>query len=123
MRALIKDAILEMRANKITITKKALAEELGVSVRTLYADYIAEFLQNFPEFNPSVQSVVPSRELELIKNENAGLKEKMKTLAAKNRSLKLELIAVKQKLNESEAKYEHLLGQYQIEVGNKIIHF
>ena len=122
-KARIKEAILDMRANKVTITKTSLAEELGLSRQAMNADYIKEFLQSFVEFNPDLENVVPSQEIEYLKNEAAALRAKIKDLTAKNKQLKNDLALTKQQLNDTEKQYEYLLGQYQVEVGDKIIHF
>ncbi|MBP3210368.1 MAG: hypothetical protein J6M64_10775 [Oscillospiraceae bacterium] len=122
-KARIKEAILDMRANKVTITKTSLAEELGLSRQAMNADYIKEFLQSFVEFNPDLENVAPSQEIEYLKNEAAALRAKIKDLTAKNKQLKNDLALTKQQLNDTEKQYEYLLGQYQVEVGDKIIHF
>ena len=122
-KARIKEAILDMRANKVTITKTSLAEELGLSRQAMNADYIKEFLQSFMEFNPDLENVAPSQEIEYLKNEAAALRAKIKDLTAKNKQLKNDLALTKQQLNDTEKQYEYLLGQYQVEVGDKIIHF
>ena len=122
-KARIKEAILDMRANKVTITKTSLAEELGLSRQAMNADYIKEFLQSFVEFNPDLENVAPSQEIEYLKNEAAALRAKIKYLTAKNKQLKNDLALTKQQLNDTEKQYEYLLGQYQVEVGDKIIHF
>ena len=122
-KARIKEAILDMRTNKVTITKTSLAEELGLSRQAMNADYIKEFLQSFVEFNPDLENVVPSQEIEYLKNEAAALRAKIKDLTAKNKQLKNDLALTKQQLNDTEKQYEYLLGQYQVEVGDKIIHF
>ncbi|MBQ2597543.1 MAG: hypothetical protein II581_06550, partial [Oscillospiraceae bacterium] len=41
----------------------------------------------------------------------------------KNKALKLEISVLKNRLQESEEQYAYLLGRYQEDVGNKIIHF
>ena len=122
-KARIKEAILDMRANKVTITKTSLAEELGLSRQAMNADYIKEFLQSFMEFNPDLENVAPSQEIEYLKNEAAALRAKIKDLTAKNKQLKNDLALTKQQLKDTEKQYEYLLGQYQVEVGDKIIHF
>ena len=122
-KARIKEAILDMRANKVTITKTSLAEELGLSRQAMNADYIKEFLQSFMEFTPDLENVAPSQEIEYLKNEAAALRAKIKDLTAKNKQLKNDLALTKQQLNDTEKQYEYLLGQYQVEVGDKIIHF
>ena len=40
----------------------------------------------------------------------------------KNRQLKNELSVAKQEAKEAREEYEYLLGKYQVEVGDKIIH-
>ena len=50
----IDKAIQAMRAEKVTITISSLAEETGLSRRTMYADYVQSFLKNYREFNPLV---------------------------------------------------------------------
>ncbi len=119
----IKEAIFDMRANKITITKTSLAEELGLTRQALNAEYIKEYLQNFVEFNPALENVSPSREIESLKNEVDALQFKIKDLSTKNKNLKRDLALTNQQLKDAQKQYEYLLGQYQVEVGNKIIHF
>ena len=122
-KARIKDAILDMHANKVTITKTFLAEELGVSRQAMNADYIKEFLQSFVEFNQNLENAAPSQEIENLKNEAAALRAKIKDLTVKNKQLKNDLALTKQQLNDIEKQYKYLLGQYQVEVGDKNIHF
>lgn len=123
MRAQIKEAILYMRANRITITKTSLAEEIGVSRQALNSEYVKEYLCNFDEFNPDLQVVVSSHEFDSLKNENSALKAEKKGLKQTIKQLKNELASTKQQLKESNEKYEYLLGRYQVDVGDKIIHF
>ena len=85
--------------------------------------YIKEFLQNFVEFNPNLENVAPSQEIECLKNEAVAYQAKIKDLTAKNKQLKRDLALTKQQLKDAQKQYEYLLGQYQVEVGNKIIHF
>ena len=122
MVARIKEAILDMRANKVTITKTSLAEELGVTRQALNAEYIKEYLQNFVEFNPALEIAAPSQEIECLKNEVAAMQAKIKDLREKNKQLKSDLVLVKQQLEDSKEQYEYLLGEYQVRVGEKITH-
>ena len=123
MKAQIKEAILYMRANKITITKSSLAEEIGVSRQALNSDYVKEYLCNFLEFNRDLQTEVSSEAFESLKNENAALKSEKRELQGKNRQLKTKLALVEKQLGEANERYEYLLGQYQVDVGNKVIQF
>ena len=107
----------------ITITKTSLAEELPTSRQALNALYLKEYLNSFPEFNPDLQTIVPTREMDILRNDNDVLRAKIKAVTQKNRQLKNELSAAKQEAKVARDKYEYLLGQYQVEVGNKIIHF
>ena len=122
-RARIDEAIQSMRAERITITITSLAEETGLSRRTLYADYVQSFLKNYREFNPAIsKEPAPERVAELENNLKA-CKDTLKKREKDIRELKLENAVLKQRLHEADERYEHLLGQYQVEVGNKIIHF
>ena len=123
MKSRILEAILYMRENNITITKTSLAEELQTSRQALNAPYLKEYLNSFPEFNPDLQMIVPTQEMDILRNDNDVLRAKIKAVTQKNRQLKNELSAAKQEAKEAREKYEYLLGQYQVEVGNKIIHF
>ena len=119
----IDKAIQTMRAEKVTITISSLAEEMGLSRRTMYADYVQSFLKNYREFNPLVsQEPDPEAVLEL-KNTISALNAKLKESSRKNRELKLENAVLKESLRESEERYAYLLGRYQEDVGNKIIQF
>ena len=111
-----------MRVNKTTITLSSLAEELGVSRRSLYADYIQCFLKNYREFNPGVSEEPSSEAVAELKNTISSL-NRLKDANRKNKELKLELSVIKNRLQESEEQYAYLLGRYQEDVGNKIIHF
>ena len=123
MRARIASEISEMRSQQITITKTSLAEALGVSRQALNAPYIKEILLNFIEFNPSLKVENPSEALESAENEIAELKARLKATAKENKSFKTEIKLLRLQLNESEDRYQHLLGRYQMDIGNKIIHF
>lgn len=119
----IDKAIQAMRAEKVTITISSLAEETGLSRRTMYVDYVQSFLKNYREFNPLVlQEPDPEAVLEL-KNTISALNAKLKESSRKNRELKLENAVLKESLRESEERYAYLLGRYQEDVGNKIIQF
>ncbi len=87
------------------------------------AGYIKEFLQSFVEFNPDLENVAPSQEIECLKNEVAAYQAKIKDLTVNNKQLKRDLALTNQQLKAAQKQYEYLLGQYQVEVGNKIIHF
>ena len=120
----IDEAIHDMRANQITINKTTLAEELGITRRALYADYIKIALMRYPEFNPALSEKTETNEnIQSLLNEIASLKAENKKLSEKNRVLRLECKAVKSELKDAKERYEHLLGKYQIEVGAKIVHF
>ena len=122
-RARIDEAIQSMRAERITITITSLAEETGLSRRTLYADYVQSFLKNYREFNPAIaEGPAPERVAELENNLKA-CKDALKKREKDIKELKLENVVLKQRLHEADERYEHLLGQYQVDVGNKIIHF
>lgn len=123
MRSQIAKTIDRMRAEKITITKKSLAEELGITERAMYAPYITTFLQKFREFNPNLDSPVSPGDIESYQNEIRVLKAKVKELTVKNRELKMDVDDAKEKLHEFEEKYNHLLGQYYKDVSEKITYF
>lgn len=122
-RARIDEAIQYMRAEKITITITSLAEETGLSRRTMYAEYIQSFLKNYSEFNPGVSQAPTSETIIELENSVLALKEKLKTIGKKNKEFKLENSALKEKLRRANEQYEYLLGRYQVDVGNKIVHF
>lgn len=58
-----------------------------------------------------------------LKNEVDALQFKIKDLSTKNKNLKRDLALTNQQLKAAQKQYEYLLGQYQVEVANKIIHF
>ena len=120
----IKEAIEGMRERHETINYSTLAEELGLTRQALYADYISDYLKiNFKEFNPAWSQEVREKEAAIadaaeykkMKKQLTSEKTRSKTLAAENKSLKLQLAAL-------EEEYERLLARYQEEVGQKIIH-
>ena len=119
----IDKAIQAMRAEKVTITISSLAEETGLSRRTMYADYVQSFLKNYREFNPLVSQEPDSEAVLELKNTISALNAKLKESSRKNRELKLENAVLKESLRESEERYAYLLGRYQEDVGNKIIQF
>ena len=122
-RARIDEAIQSMRAERITITVTSLAEETGLSRRTLYADYVQSYLKNFREFNPAISDEPNPERITELENNLKACKDALKKREKDNRELKLENAVLKQRLHEADERYEHLLGQYQVDVGNKIIHF
>ena len=119
----IDKAIQAMRAEKATITISSLAEETGLSRRTMYADYVQSFLKNYREFNPGVSEEPSPEVVTELKNMISSLNNRIKEADRKNKALKLEISVLKNRLQESEEQYAYLLGRYQEEVGNKIIHF
>ena len=60
--------------------------------------------------------------MDILRNDNAALRAKIKEVTQKNRQLKNELSVAKQEAKEAREEYEYLLGKYQVEVGDKIIH-
>ena len=77
----------------------------------------------YREFNPGV-SEEPSLEVVTeLKNMISSHNNRIKEADRKNKALKLEISVLKNRLQESEEQYAYLLGRYQEEVGNKIIHF
>ena len=123
MRIRIDEAIRSMRTEKATITITTLSEELGVSRRALYSNYVQAYLQNYREFNPYISEEVTSEKVLELENRLAACKGTIKKKDREIRELKLEISVLKQKLHESDERYEYLLGRYQVDVGNKIIHF
>ena len=119
----IDKAIQAMRAEKVTITISSLAEETGLSRRTMYADYVQSFLKNYREFNPGVSEEPSPEVVTELKNMISNLNNRIKEADRKNKALKLEISVLKNRLQESEEQYAYLLGRYQEDVGNKIIHF
>ena len=57
-----------------------------------------------------------------LKNMISSLNNRIKEADRKNKALKLEISVLKNRLQESEEQYAYLLGRYQEDVGNKIIH-
>lgn len=123
MRIRIDTAILSMRAEKTTITITTLAEELGVSRRALYAEYVQSFLKNYREFNPDVSEELTAERVTELENALAACKGMLKRKDNTIKELRLENSILKQSLHESEERYKYVLGHYQEDVGNKIIHF
>ena len=123
MRTRIDEAIRSMRAQRITITLSTLAEEIGVSRRALYAEYVQSFLKNYPEFNPILTSGPTLEMVSELENNLLATKNDLKIEKKKNKELRQENTILKQKIAETEEKYEFLLGRYQVDVGNKIIQF
>ena len=122
-RSRIDDAIHSMRAERVPITITALSEETGLSRRTLYAGYVQSFLKNYREFNPNISDEPTSEKVSALENELAACKGSIKKKDKEIKELKLEISVLKQKLYESDERYNYLLGRYQVDVGNKIIHF
>lgn len=122
MRRRITEGIGEMREENMRITKKALAEVIGVPERTMYLPYITAFLQGFKEFNPGLGNQDITDRSEEFQNEIKSLKAKNKELSVRNRELKIELSNTKGKLQDMKSEYERLLGRYQKEVSEKIVH-
>lgn len=122
MYARIDETMQSMREQQITITKKALAEELNVQEKTLYSPYIKEYLLNFVEFNPALQEEkLDKANSETLKQECDLLKLKNRELTVKNKELTAELKKEKDKNVALNQKYELILGKYQAKEGAKII--
>ncbi len=122
MRTRIEDAIQSLRAQKNTITITTLAEELGVSRQSLYAEYIQRILKTYREFNPSLPETPPPEVISDLEKTLSAVRSELKEEKKKTKALRLEITVLKQRLQEANEQYEYLLGQYQIDVGNKIIH-
>lgn len=117
----IDDTIRDMRANKATINKTTLAEELGTTRRALYADYITKHLLSYPEFNPAINApAITETNNQMLQNEIALLKEKNKDLVKKNKEWKTKYKALQADLDKAKSDYAFLLGRYQKDVGGKI---
>lgn len=123
MRVRIEEAIQSMRAEKTTITITTLAEELGVSRQSLYAEYIQRFLKNYREFNQSLPDIPDIETISELEKNLLVARSKLKEEKKKTKALRLEITVLKQQLQDANKQYEYLLGQYQVDVGNKIIHF
>lgn len=123
MRTRIDEAIQSMRAERTTITITTLAEELGVSRQSLYAEYIQRFLKTFREFNPSLPEIMPLEAISELEKNLSAARSELKEEKKKTKALQLEIAVLKQRLQDANEQYEYLLGKYQVDVGNKIIHF
>ena len=123
MRVRIEEAIQSMRAEKTTITITTLAEELGVSRQSLYAEYIQRFLKNYREFNQSLPDILDIETISELEKNLLAARSELKEEKKKTKALRLEITVLKQQLQDANKQYEYLLGQYQVDVGNKIIHF
>ena len=123
MRVRIEEAIQSMRAERTTITITTLAEELGVSRQSLYAEYIQRFLKNYREFNQSLPDIPDIETISELEKNLLVARSKLKEEKKKTKALRLEITVLKQQLQDANKQYEYLLGQYQVDVGNKIIHF
>ena len=120
MCAAIDEAIPFMRENKIPVTKKNLAEEIGVSERAMYADYIKAHLLLFAEFNPTLGKIASScneeglrAQLTTIKAKNADLIRRLKEVEYEKKELQL-------KNDQLTQRYQRLLGVYQEHFGDQI---
>lgn len=123
MRVRIEEAIQSMRAERTTITITTLAEELGVSRQSLYAEYIQRFLKNYREFNQSLPDIPDIETISELEKNLLAARSELKEEKKKTKALRLEITVLKQQLQDANKQYEYLLGQYQVDVGNKIIHF
>lgn len=112
-----------MRAERTTITITTLAEELGVSRQYLYAEYIQRFLKNYREFNQSLPDIPDIETISELEKNLLAARSELKEEKKKTKALRLEIAVLKQQLQDANKQYEYLLGQYQVDVGNKIIHF
>ena len=71
----------------------------------------------------SISQAPSSETITEVENNILALKDKLKALGIKNKELKLENAVLKEKLRNANEQYEYLLGRYQVDVGNKIVHF
>ena len=123
MRIRIEEAIQSMRAERTSITITTLAEELGVSRQSLYAEFIQRFLKNYREFNQSLPDIPDIETISELEKNLLAARSELKEEKKKTKALRLEITVLKQQLQDANKQYEYLLGQYQVDVGNKIIHF
>lgn len=118
----IDEAVIYLRNNGLPVTKKSIADELGIHYNSMKKKYITFYLLRYPEFNPDiqVQEKITNDQLEAelvsIRNILSKTKQANKNLSTENVKLRLE----KKEILE---KHQRLLGRYQAEVGRKIVPF
>lgn len=124
MCARIDEAIAHMREEKATITKKALAEELGVQEKTMYSAYVKQHLLTIKEFNPALQEAFDNvPDVEEIEAERNALKLRNRELTARVKELTQVLKEANENRKILEQRYERVFGLYQEAVGSKIVPF
>jgi len=119
----LEEAILYFRKNNLPINRKTLASECGFSRTVMYKPHVKEFLLRQPEFNSALVDGPNPLQLSNLEAEILDLKEKLKQVKTNNKLLKAEIDQLKLKLNSEEDRYQKLLGEYQLRIGDKIIPF
>ena len=114
----IDEAILHLREEGHPITKKAIAEEVGIHPNTLGQQHVKEFLENYPEFSKKT-SMSLEEENEMLKLRIKSLEDQLAHSRNYNARVIRERDTAREERDEFEFKYRKLLGQYQIEVGKK----
>lgn len=116
--AKIEKAILTLREACLPINKKSVAEEADVHYNVMKKEHIKEFLLNFPEFNPEINS--DSADIKHLEEENEWLKKKVEQLEGKakedqqrKKALANQISLLKAENKEILEKYQRLLGAYQ----------
>lgn len=119
----VDDAIAYLRTKGLQITKTSVADEAGISRKTLYLDYVKIYLMAFPEFNASKENPEKNRTNEEYALEISYIKQTISNTKNANRKLRIENTELRQKNIQLNEKYKRLLGAYQNEVGNKLLRF
>ena len=79
--------------------------------------------RSFREFNQSLPDIPDIETISELEKNLLVARSKLKEEKKKTKALRLEITVLKQQLQDANKQYEYLLGQYQVDVGNKIIHF
>ena len=120
----IHQAVLYLRSVGMKVTRKAIANEVGISSSAMRAQYIKDYLLRYVEFNPALaedendkgSKEKYERDIKILNDEISNLKYRVKQLKADNTE-------IRGKYNELVLKYKRVLGTYQLDHKNDITPF
>ena len=118
----ITQAIEYLRENHIPVTKSKICAETNLHPNSMSLPHIREFLNTFPEFQTPHPKTDVLKSIDDYIQENKSLQERLKVSQNKNKRLEQTIIGLREELKEVNLDYKKLLGAYQENCGNKIIH-
>lgn len=122
MKENVERAIIHLRELGIRVTKRSIAEEVGCHENSLRKPYMKDYLSQFEEFqSKTVEENTSPMSLDEALTRISYLEDQLEHSKHNNRVLRETISQIRKERDAYEYKYRKLLGQYQIDIGKKII--